>query len=493
MICTSFFTLRRIGGFSLLIIIVGLLGACSHAAPLIKAQDSYRSGNLMVAEAELERLMARRSTGSMAVVTLLEAGSILQTLGRFEESNEALSRAIELMEEYEEKASVRVGQETKAAFTHQGLLAYEGKPYDRILAHALRAKNSMLMGAWEDVRPDIRAAHFAQQEAVRMNQRRIERAQEDIDKASEQEGDEANAYNLDEAQNDDRFSGSYEAHYGNLQNFQGYLNYVNPYVEWLSAAYYLSMAQGSGDYEQARFGFERVAGMIPDNPYILADSTDARSAESGGGCQPITWVVFATGTSPSRSQIRIDLPVFLIPGRVDYVGAAFPRLVFHDNHDRNLIVRTAGGEAINTAVVCDVDQIVAQDFRNELPVIIAKTLFSSALKAATAYAINQATRDNIWVNLSARVITAGYQISQNQADLRTWGTLPKQYQVARVQTPEDGLLFVGTQNGVERIVEVAPDEFNFVHVRSIHTNGDLIIHTVPFGGTTSPVEQIAMD
>lgn len=430
-----------------------------------------------------------RGRGSMAVIALLEQGTILHTVGKYVESNAAFLDAIARMRDYEQRAAVRVGSETGAILTHQGRLAYEGRPHERVLAHAYVAKNYLLMGELAEARAHFLAAEFAQQEAVRINQARIERAQQEIAAAKESAGEKTNAYDPEAAREDARFQEEYARHFQPIEKMTGYTDYQNPYVDWLHSIFLATNPEDVADLESAEYKIRRVAALTDPIAPLMADqgAIDGLLQHRNPTFPPTTWVVFETGTAPSRRTIRLDLPVFLVPGRVDYVGAAFPMLETHDDYDSTLTV-AAGDIEVSTELLTDMDRIIAQDFRNELPTIIAKTLFSSAVKASAAYAANQMTRDNPGVNLATRIGTTIYQISQNQADLRTWATIPKQYQVARVPTPQSGTLRFAydASYGAPYVVEVLPGESNVVFVRSIRRGSPLLMKVACLTRTVDP-------
>ena len=63
------------------------------------------------------------------------------------------------------------------------------------------------------------------------------------------------------------------------------------------------------------------------------------------------------------------------------------------------------------------------------------------------------------------VIGTVYQQATAEADLRCWQSMPKQIQVARVATPQDGRIRLTGPGGRDLgIVDVTPDESNIVVV-----------------------------
>jgi hypothetical protein len=95
------------------------------------------------------------------------------------------------------------------------------------------------------------------------------------------------------------------------------------------------------------------------------------------------------------------------------------------------------------------DGVVALDFKNEMPIVITKTVASTIAKAVAAYAVNAAANQSSdWAGLLVQMATAGYQFAVNIADTRTWTTLPKEFQVCRLPTPADGIIALSTPNGM---------------------------------------------
>jgi hypothetical protein len=115
------------------------------------------------------------------------------------------------------------------------------------------------------------------------------------------------------------------------------------------------------------------------------------------------------------------------------------------------------------------DSIIGLDFKNELPQVITRTLIAAASKATAGYAINHASYEADdalgWV---ARLLTAGYQAAVNIADLRTWTTLPKEFQYCRVPTPADRKIELTVPPASQRIVvNLLPGTVNVVYVKSV--------------------------
>jgi hypothetical protein len=129
----------------------------------------------------------------------------------------------------------------------------------------------------------------------------------------------------------------------------------------------------------------------------------------------------------------------------------------------------AGGQLLQTAVVADMDRVIAREFKNELPIVITRTLVSAGTKALIAYGLKEATKDQGLASIATRVSTTAYQVLANQADLRTWATLPKQFQYARIPNPADGRLVISASGHAPILYTVDPAAVNVIWVRSINS------------------------
>jgi hypothetical protein len=206
----------------------------------------------------------------------------------------------------------------------------------------------------------------------------------------------------------------------------------------------------ASDLERARKSLERMTGFVPDNEYVKQDLAAVNELLNGHPPGPTTYVIFETGCAPMRGQVRIDIPI--IVSKVSYVGAAFPTLKPQGNFQRDLTV-TANGVNYRTETVCSMDSIVARDFKNDLPIVITKTIAATVTKAVAAYALNDTGRQGgDVVGFLTQLATAAYQMAVNIADTRTWTTLPKEFQICRFPTPADGKLELATPNGMRQSV-----------------------------------------
>lgn len=443
-----------------------------------KGGSPWKMGNIDAAAAEFTKSAESNKDNKDTVIWRLEQGTVLHAGGKYEESLKAFEAAEQKIAEYDERAKVKLGNEAGAMLSNQANLPYEGRDYDRVLLNTYKALNYLALGQGDKARPELIRSYQRQQDAVENNKKRIEKAEEEISKAKEGKDAQSADKSVEKARQDPKVSGPLDANYKELDALRAYADYVNPFPVYLDGVYFLHFAADASDKERARKSFERVRGLSGDNPFISRDLDIAEKSAQGQPTPAMTYLVFETGSAPWRDQFRVDLPVFFIgSGNVPYVGAAFPKLVLDPNYASGLIV-TAGAETNVTVTLSSMDSVVGQDFKNELPSIITKTLLSTTIKAAAAYGVNKAVSDqNAIAGIFSKVATAIAQAAVNIADTRTWTTLPKEYQFCSFPTPADQKIELSLPNGQRSPLTVETNSVNLIWVRSINPGTPLIVRT----------------
>ncbi|OIR07422.1 hypothetical protein GALL_103810 [mine drainage metagenome] len=465
--------------------------------------EAWRSGRLQSAVDAASAKAAGAEGGKDAVVWDLELGSALRTsalaagqqpvaadaattmgggqgdpapaippveVSRLKGSQEAFGNAESRIQHYDELAKVRVGSQTAAMLTNLANLPYEGHGYDRVMLHTYSALNWLQLGDYDRARVELNRGLQSQRDLVARNSRRILQTQAEARKAREGalavNGQPA-PYDVGRAEQDPQLQSQIsQIESGLAARMKGYGPYVNPFSVFLDGLFFTVRADGPSDMERARLSMERAAGMNPDNSYLRADLRVAENLPTGASDDGTTYVVFETGSAPSLDELRIDVPTFAFTNRVAYVGAALPVLHFHDTYLPAVTVE-AGGRGYRTELVCSMDSVVAQDYRDDFRSVLVKTLISTGIKAAASAAIqNQFKDQGQAAQLLTGLLTGITSYATTVADTRSWTALPKEFQYCRFPTPPDGLVTVDAGNA-KYVVKLRPGRVNLLYVRSI--------------------------
>lgn len=392
----------------------------------------------------------------------------------------AFDQAEEKVNEWEEKAKVKLGSEFGATLTNQANLPYRGHAYDKVMMNTYKALSYLAIGDADRARVELNRSLQRQRDAVEQNSKRILEAQDEAEKARKgelkNEDGKTAEYDVSRAEADSRSGPALAAALAeSTARMQPYGDYVNPFSVFLDGLYYSVLGVDGSDQERGRKSFERVAGIVPENPYLISDLQAATAAAEGQAIEGVTYVIFETGSAPSRTQTRIDIPTFLVTSKLAYVGAAFPKLQYNDDYISHLDVVLPDG-TLSTSVVASMDSVVANDFKNAWATVVTKTLISTATKAIIQAAVQKELQSRGgWAGrLLGEVAGTVMNASTNIADTRTWTSLPKEFQYARISTPESRELILRA-GGEEKAVTLEPGSVNVVYVKSASSTAPLYI------------------
>lgn len=447
----------------------GLATGCSTYEQQNKVIVYWRQGNLTNAVMEATQRADKNAQDKDAIIWRLEEGTVLRANGQYDDSNKAFDLAQDKIDQYAQAAKVHLGHEAGALMSNQAELPYQGRAYDGIMLNTYKALNYLALGEPDKARPEIIHAYEREQDAVEENKKRIAKIQDEA-------AQDTNSVAIQKAQKDPRFQSEMQGtNYANLNNLKAYADFVNPFTVYLDGMYFMANAQDNSDLERAQKSFERVQGFIGDNDYIREDLAAVDDLLKGKPLTPTTYVIFETGCAPERGQVRIDVPIII--SKVSYIGAAFPVLKLQENYAPGLTVMADGTNAANTVLLASMDSVIGLDFKNEMPIIITKTIASTVAKAVAAYAINDAASQQSQLGgLIAQIGTAVYQAAVNIADTRTWTTLPKEFQFCRIPTPPDRKIELDLAGSGQKIpVTVNDGLVNIVYAKSINPVMPLLV------------------
>ena len=185
----------------------------------------------------------------------------------------------------------------------------------------------------------------------------------------------------------------------------------------------------------------------------------------------ITYIIWETGSAPIRKQIRLDLPIFIFARNVPHVALNFPYLQKQNSFRQNLNA-TIQNKKLQFDTIADIDSIVQEEFDINLPYVITRTILSATSKATGEYFAAKAAGD---YGILIHATMGAYQSMTNDADLRTWTTLPKQIKLTRFNTPENAQL-----NIEGKLINLDKQGVNVIYVKTMALNSKVIVRKFNF-------------
>lgn len=219
--------------------------------------------------------------------------------------------------------------------------------------------------------------------------------------------------------------------------------------------------------------------LKPQSPLLAADLA---AADKNATPKSDVWVYVEDGLCPTRQEVRMDLPVFLVPFAaryVKYIGIALPRQVFRYNAAN---VYTVAGTPMEELE--NIDRLLKVEYDVYMNSAVKRELMRCLLKTIpqVAAGVVRDSIDNKYVKLGCtafQIAAAQYAYSSTRADLRTWNVLPKRVLVQRVQRPADGVLKLTAD---DQSVDIKVGEGNsIILVRKVAANSPFVVRQINFG------------
>ena len=182
----------------------------------------------------------------------------------------------------------------------------------------------------------------------------------------------------------------------------------------------------SGDRAKALDLFKEAYGST-GNDIIKQDYNKLTSDD---GLNSSVWVVFENGRGMSKDEFILKLPLFLVSSKISWTGVAFPELKPGSRAYSSVVAN-----GVKTKKFVSMDNVIKSEFKKDLPNIKARAIASAVAK--TAIQVGLKKEDNLMGD-----IFAIYQAVSTRADTRIWSSLPKEFQLAKVDMPADGVLKV---------------------------------------------------
>ncbi len=370
------------------------------------------------------------------ILYLMERGRVAQLAGDTEASIEDFKRVIEAFDENDDKATVTMsGAAAQGAslLTNDNAIPYGGEGYERVFVYQFQAMNYLMLGNIDAAMVEVRRANLEQQYELERFEDEIADAEED---AQEQMDENSNFM--------DSFS-TLQAAAGQVKN-----SFQNAYTFYVSGVLF----EAEGKTNDAYIDYKKALEIFPDNVYVqkdvlrLAKSLGMREdyqrfeKKFGNDLPPPKAgegeivVMFEHGFAPVKTAVDIDL---IISNGVSSI--AFPTYVEQWQPPSPLNVSISGGSPIGvTSPIVSVQALAAKALMERLPAMMARQILRIIAKREAS---EQGGR---LLGGYGKLAMDVFNVITEQADRRSWLTLPQDAQILRSSLPE-GQYQLQLQNG----------------------------------------------
>jgi hypothetical protein len=391
-----------------------------------------------------------------------------------------------------------------AALVNESITAYTGNLYEMTMVNIYKGISFLLSGDPENARVELNRALDRQRRAKEYFDSEIQSELAKAEKARNSTAANATGQASapapvpsasDTIAKNDALKKGLAQHYSNLENFEPYANYTNPFATYFSGVYFLLMK----DYPRALDLLKEASAMCPGNtiikqdlelayqransitPATVAPAPEAKpkggkktkaSAKKAPALPPpppvapenprYAWVVVENGSGPALDSLVIPIPLLLVTTQALYTQVALPKQVPGVCATEAMTVASSR-ETSASEQVADLNAISATEFKARFSAILLRAVTSATVKAAMQVAGKKLGGD------LGQIGALIYGAVVNQADTRYWVSLPLRYDIAKVRIDEtDGELQLNLSPGQSLSVRVDPakNALLFVNLRT---------------------------
>lgn len=393
------------------------------------------------------------------ILYMMERGRVSQLANDRKSSIEDFKQVIDAMEANEEKATISLSDtaaQGSALLTNDNAIPYAGEGYERVFVHQYQSMNYLFSKDLDAARVEVRRANLEQKLALDEHENELAAAEE-----KGREYAEGNKSFMD------AFS-AMEAVAGKVKN-----SFQNAYTFYVSGLIYEILGKPNDAY----IDYKKALEIFPDNIYVQKDvlrlakqlsMTDdyqmykkrySVEATNPGKDEGELVVLFEHGFAPAKTETSV--PVFT--GK-QVQKVAFPIYALQWQNPSSLTVSIEGGKSVGeTHPIVYVQAMAVKALQEKLPAMLTRQILRVVAKKEMA---EQAGKASPWAKLGADI----FNIVSENADRRSWLTLPNDAQILRSSLPQGeyqlnlnngkaaGMMKVKVEPGKRTVVRVVSTE-----------------------------------
>jgi uncharacterized protein len=434
-----------------------LLAGCGPSVNRYLLIDtSLRANDPKGADAIVQR--TEKEYGEKSLVLYgMDRGMLLQLAGDYQQSNAVLEQA---EEELDRLYTRKIRTETLAFMTNDTALPYEGDPYEQVLLNVLKALNYAALGQWQDALVEARRIdHRLNVLSDRIQEKGAYREDGFARYLSgilyESTGDVNNAFI------------AYRKAYETFDATRAWSHTAVPSQlreDLLRTAEALHFTQELAEYRrlfpdtmwETSQSLQQLAQVVVISYNGRAPRKEDQFLDLPVSLDALQLVLLNRGLSQATRQSNrgVDTVLYGLNGRV--VRVALPRLVPQKTQvpvDRvSLIPDNGSSVTVNTELVHNVTALAEKALSERMAGITVKALARATAKFAAAEATARGAQQlagkdaGPLVGLLVGLLAKGLAVASEEADKRSWQTLPDEIHLARVWVPP-GRYQVQSQSG----------------------------------------------
>ncbi len=408
--------------YLLIVLLTALLSACAITSVFYPYpqqahtwRNDIRSGNYPDAQA----LLDKKRHDADSILYLMERGRIDMLAHDTPSSMTDFTDVITLWEQLAQQARISLHEtaaEGASLLTNDNALPYEGETYEKVFVHQYQSLNYLSEGKLQDALVEVRQAEFIQRQELLNHDHQVYAAEN----KARQQGFNPNSFNS-------YFSGM-NAAAGRVKNA-----FQNAYCFYISALIY----EAEGQLNDAYIDDKKALEIWPNNDTVRLDvlrlgtllgmSEVADDASQVKNLIPPPQygslvVLYEQGLVPEKAEIKLPI---ITNNTTNFIAVPYYSGPFPLPQSIEFLI---DNQAYTTFPIVDVSALAVSSLKSHLPALLAREWLRLLSKQKMQRELNNQAGS---LGSIAGMI---YNLVSEQADLRSWSTLPANAQVSRAWT-----------------------------------------------------------
>ena len=340
----------------------------------------------------------------------LNGGSLAYHCGDYRKSIKFFDKAEAIFKKQELELDIKgVERSFLSILINNNINDYNGENYEKIMMNVYKGLDFMLLDDFDNARVEFNRALDRQRRASEYFQKEINEAYLEFNRSSARS----------EVMTLPTHSSEIPDYYGDITPAIIYPDFINPFATYMSALFFYL----DHDYAKAGELFKQTLRMLPNQRQVKQDLilTERNSPNK----QHYVWLIYENGLGMIKTSFTYQFPAYFFTDKIVSAQISLPTIEKRTSSYPYLLFNKQ-----KTTEIADMDSIIQLEFNKKLPAIYTEAMLNMINNVGIQYLLEENLEEygGKWLGFLYQTLTSG-------ADIRQWRSLPKNFQIARIEIP----------------------------------------------------------
>lgn len=398
------------------------------------------------AKQAIEQLEKNNTAGLVSkdkdILYFLEKGELLTLDSNYAAGRESWLKADEVVREWEDSVKTdtsKVIGDVGSFLVNDKTRRYDGQDYEKVMLSTNLTLSHVMQGNYDLARIEMKKTFEREKLIESFREKEYDKLQEDA-KQQQVTADMKQMKDYPMAELD-------TPEVNSLKN-----GFQNAFAHYL-AGYFFEV---TGETSLAEPGYRNALQLAPNSRIVQAGLKDVGRRRPGPQESDVLFVI-ESGFAPSWKSVTIPIPIPRKSGLM-VTPLSFP-LIKSENKGFVPSAVSVAGKQLPVETLTNIDAMARRMLKDQMPGILLRTVIRAVVKSV---AQDQAYKGGLALGVLTNVAT----VVTEQADDRSWRTLPETISVARATLPQGThLIEFQTNNGAFRKEVSIGNRFSIIPIR----------------------------